>query len=117
MSLSLPEGIALAPLTINQEYPWEISLICDQIYRLDDVKAESIIERVPLSFSLENRLQTANLEEQIVIYANADPYPLWSDTLNSLLTLRRLEPHNQEVEQAWEQLLRSVELDQVISTN
>lgn len=117
MSLSLPDSIGLQPLAINQQYPWEISLICDQVYRLDNVKAESIIERLPLSSSLENSLEGANLEQQIILYANADPYPFWSDTLTSLMNLRRLEPNNQEVEEAWDKLLRSANLDQVISHN
>lgn len=115
MSFSLPEYMGLQPLEINQQYTWEISLICDKIYRLEDIKAESIIQRVPLSSTLENELQGASLAEQVVLYANADPYPLWTDTLNSLMLLRRLEPNNQEVEEAWQKLLISAHLDELIS--
>ncbi len=115
MSFSFPEYIGLQPLEINQQYTWEVSLICDKIYRLEDIKVESVIQRVPLSSTLENELEDANLAEQVVLYANADPYPLWTDTLNSLMLLRRLEPNNQEVEEAWQKLLRSAHLDEIIS--
>ena len=115
MSISLPDNFGLQPLAINQKYTWEVSLICDRIYRLDNIKAESLVQRVPLSFTLENDLENATLEEQIILYANANPYPLWIDTLDSLMLLRRLEPNNQEVEEAWYKLLKTAQLDELIS--
>jgi hypothetical protein len=115
MSVTLPEYMGVKPLEFNKAYPWEVTLICNNFYRFQDIKAESTIERVPLSVTLQNDLLGASPTEKVVLYANANPYPLWTDTLNSLLFLRRLEPNNREFEQAWIQLLRSAQLDEALN--
>jgi hypothetical protein len=116
MSVTLPNSMGLPPLDFNKAYHWQVTLVCDQYYSSGNIYSDSsTIMRVPLSPNLENQLQGANLEQQVILYANAQPYPLWSDTLNALMLLRRLEPNNPRVEQAWEKLLKSAQLDELLS--
>ena len=117
MSITLPQNFGMQPLEISHEYTWEVSLICDNLYSYQDIKTESKIERVPLNNTLARNLQGASLEEQVALYANSDPYPLWIDTLDTLMSLRRLQPNNIEVEQAWIELLRSAELEDLTNLN
>lgn len=115
MSVTLPDSMGLPPLAFNKAYHWQVTLVCDNLPSSNINSDITTIMRVPLSPNLQNQLQGSNLEQQVILYANAKPDPLWSDTLHSLMLLRRLEPNNPRVEQAWEKLLRSAQLEELLN--
>ncbi|NEO98293.1 MAG: DUF928 domain-containing protein [Symploca sp. SIO2E9] len=110
MSLTLPPFANLSPLAINQEYQWQLSLICNSQDPSADVIVEGIIRRVPLDPILARRLQWASPQERMDLYAQRE---IWYDTLKTLLILRRDRPRDKELKTAWEELLDSVGLQKI----
>jgi len=112
MSLTLPnlESSVLPPET-GQTYKWTLKLICDTQEPSGDVYVDGAFERVEPDPNLVRRIQQATPEQRVAIYASER---LWYETLNTLVELRRDRPNDQGLKAAWSQLLRSVELEQIV---
>lgn len=110
MSLTLPAFANLSPLAINQEYQWQLSLICGFQDSSADVTVEGLIRRVPLDPILARRLQWASPQERMDIYSQQ---VVWYDALKTMLTLKRDRPRDNDLKVAWEELLESVGLQKI----
>ncbi len=110
MSLQLPALAGLSPLEKNTIYHWYVSLICNPEERAADRLVEGFISRVDLNPNVASQSQRATPQERVAIYAEAR---LWQDTLNSLAELRRLNPQDPSLVDAWKKLLGSVGLEAI----
>jgi hypothetical protein len=112
MSLSLtPSSFpSLSPLEINKEYDWELTTSCDYTDsdNSDEITVAGWIKRVEADPTLARRIQQATPQERVALYAEKK---LWNETLASLIELRRANPNDQNLADAWDKLLSSVGLD------
>jgi hypothetical protein len=113
MSLSLtPSNFpSLSSLEIDKEYAWELTMSsCDYTDsdKADEIMVDGGIKRVKLDPTLARRIQQATPQERVALYAENK---LWYETLSSLVELRRTNPNDQNLEDAWDKLLSSVGLD------
>ena len=110
MSLSVPAFANVSPLEIGQAYRWSVGLMCPPDSsgesKIDDF--EGGIVRVKPDPTLAQRIQQATPQDRVALYANAG---LWYETVATLVELRRDRPNDNELTQAWNQLLYSVGLD------
>jgi len=112
ISLTLP-GLAtypplLPPLEIGQQYRWILRIICQPSDPSGDIYMEGVIERVPFNPLDEPFLTQATLEERLAFYVKER---IWYETVGTLMELRRQRPDDQDVTDAWNKLLKSVELE------
>lgn len=110
-ALSDQPGIVKLPLPANvslqsdQIYKWRFVLICDRTNRSQDELIQGEIRRDQLSSDLKTKLkQTRSQLEQARLYANAR---IWFETVSIAAELRSSDPV------AWEDLLKSVELEPI----
>lgn len=103
VKLTLPENVSLKT---NKEYTWTFAIVCDPLDRGTDNLVQGTIKKVEISSELENSLKNATLLEQAKIYAKAK---IWHDTIATVADLRTSNPKE------WEELLRSVELEEIAS--
>ena len=100
------------PLALNKKYNWIFSVICDTAQRDTDWVLEGSVQRIESNEDLNLDLQAAAPQEQLEIYVKNK---LWENALRTLTDLRRQNPNDPEVQQYWQELLKSVELqDEVI---
>ena len=99
------------PLEIGQEYHWELATKCNYEDATDlsqDLVISGGLKRVEPDPTLARRIQQATPQERVALYAENK---LWYETLSSLVELRRANPNDQNLEDAWDKLLSSVGLD------
>lgn len=109
MSLTLPAHANLSPLKIGEEYRWQVRLICDASDSSAPVwAADGGIKRIAPNLSLNSRLQQANPQERIAVYAEER---VWYETVASLVELMRDRPNDPTLAEAWDKLLNSVGLE------
>jgi hypothetical protein len=106
MSLTLPVATSMSPLTIGQEYHWELKLICsdptDNSLNIDDMKGG--IKRVEPNPTLAARLQQATPEERVTLYVQEN---LWYNAVATLVELGRDRPNDPNLAAIWDKLLTS----------
>lgn len=100
------------PLQANQEYRWELTLMCDAKSpdRSQDTFVEGAIKRVEANPATALRLQIATPLERVGIYAKEQ---LWYETLATLVQLRRDRPTDSTLADAWAKLFDSVNLSAI----
>lgn len=100
------------PLKINQEYHWELTLMCDAKSpdRSQDTFVEGAVKRIEANPATTLRLQRATPLERVGIYAR-ELY--WYDTLATLVQLRRDRPTDPILADAWAKLFDSVNLNTI----
>lgn len=100
------------PLKANQEYRWDLTLMCDANSpdRSQDTFVEGAIKLVEANPALTLRLQRATPLERVGIYAREQ---LWYDTLATLVELRRDRPNDPLLADAWTKLFDSVNLSAI----
>jgi len=99
------------PLEIGQEYHWDLTMKCNYKDAADlsqDLFISGGLKRVKLDPTLARRIQQATPQERVALYAEKR---LWNETLASLIELRRANPNDQNLADAWKKLLSSVGLD------
>ncbi len=103
IKLNLPSTIALEP---DQEYQWQLALICNPQQRELDKFVRGSLRRRQLSPEMQNQLAKVAAEpiEQAKIYLQAS---IWQDALTLIDANRDKYPG------AWEELLQSVGLGAV----
>lgn len=110
ISIGLPAHAGLPPLEIGKTYHWAFSIVCNSQERSEDISVHGHIQRVALKDSLSVKLNQASPKDKPGIYANAG---IWFDTISSLAELRRSNPNDSAIARQWENLLRSVELNEI----
>ncbi len=108
VKLSLPATVALEP---GKEYRWHFGLICNREDRSQDKFVEGVIERTELSSEQKTKLaQATEPLKQAEVYAGAT---VWQETLTILAQLRHDRPNDSDITEAWEELLKSVQLKDI----
>lgn len=113
VSISLPPTIP--PLDIGKNYHWVFSYTCNEGKQPSVIAVDGEVERIPLQFSLKQKLDGATPRERILLYAENG---LWYDTLTNLIELRRQHPQDAQLTKDWENLLRQspdIALDKLIA--
>ncbi|UBF25622.1 DUF928 domain-containing protein [Kovacikia minuta CCNUW1] len=110
--VNLPEkpgviGVQMPPnfpaLKIDQWYTWSFSVICND--STDSDRAEQVtglIQRVALAPAVKQQIETASPQEQVRLYAENG---IWFDALTTLGELRRANPIDSTLQEAWSRLL------------
>ena len=110
LHLTLPAFAGIEPLQLDQEYKWELNLICNSGESSYDISVQANIRRVLPDTNLITNLSTASSTEKVVLYAENR---LWHETLTSLLELSRSNPTDPNLDAVWTKLLTSVELENI----
>ncbi|BBD62196.1 hypothetical protein NIES2109_50350 [Nostoc sp. HK-01] len=100
-------------LTVNKQYKWKLSVICNPTDKSQNKVVAGLIQRVLPDLQLVKKLQQATRQERAVLYAAAG---IWHDALATVAQRRYLFPHNPEIASDWEELLTTpnVRLNQEI---
>jgi len=110
ISLKLPASATLPPLSVNKNYSWTFSLICNPNNPLAIDFVRGWVQRIEPNATLSNRLAKATPRDRPSVFAQAG---VWNDTLSSLIELRRSNPKDQSLVTDWESLLKSVGLESI----
>jgi hypothetical protein len=108
VSISLPAD--KAGLEVDQLYNWTFQVVCNSTDRTKDLTVEGAVKRIELDSSLANQLQNAEPRDRSAIYAEKG---IWTDAVSTLADLRKANPNDPQLEQDWDDLLKSVGLDRV----
>jgi hypothetical protein len=98
ISLRLP----INSLAVNKEYKWKLSVICNPTDKSQNKVVAGLVQRVRPDTQLMKKLQQANRQERVAVYAAAS---IWHDALATLAQMRYSLPNNQELASDWEDLL------------
>lgn len=103
----------LPSLEVGKVYYWQLTPVCspdkpDVTEVKVDYTVRSLIKRFPVNPSLASKIQQATPEERVALYANAG---IWDETLTTLYELRRQNPNDSNLADAWAKLLTSANLD------
>lgn len=110
VKLSLPKAVSLET---GKEYMWQLALICNPEKPEEQDYVRGMIERTQLSSDQKIKLADATEPlKQAEVYAEAG---IWLETLIVLSQLHHERPNDSKVNDAWKELLESVELE-VIAT-
>lgn len=108
VKLSLPATVSLEA---GKNYVWQLALICNPADRRQDEFVRGAIERTALSSEQKTKLaQFVEPLKQAEVYADAR---IWQETLTILAQLRHDKPNDSRVTDAWEELLKSVQLESI----
>jgi len=114
VKLNLPPTVSLE---IGKKYHWSLRMVCN-LDKLPDKSqdqiAEGWIQRTELTLGQKTQLAAAKEPlKQAEIYAQAK---IWQESLNILAQLRAQRPNDSRVNQEWQELLNSVELDKELNS-
>lgn len=109
MSLTIPD---VYPLKLGQEYRWQLNVRCNYMTadHSEDTFVEGRLKRVASDPNLESRIQQANPQERVALYAQAN---LWYEMLGTLVNLRRDRPNDPTLADAWNKLLLAIDLPKI----
>ncbi|MDB9514594.1 DUF928 domain-containing protein [Kamptonema animale CS-326] len=108
ISFTLPKDSP--PLELTKYYRWYFEVICDPEDRSGDSVVSGWTRRVELIPNLAQELAQASPTDRPAIYARSG---LWHDTLTALAQLRKSQPNDLPLANAWAELLKSVGLDNI----
>lgn len=103
VGIKVPDSVT--PLVVGQRYRWFFNVFCDAAKQLPPVSINGSIQRVALNPTLTKQFNNATLPQQIELYAANG---IWYDTLTTLAMLRRSNPQDTSIAQAWRSLLQSI---------
>lgn len=109
VSIHLPDTVS--NLEVDKSYTWHFKVKgnCEgQPYR----EVYGRVVRVALSSELKDKVEKVNPNERLKLYAENG---LWFDTLTTLIELRRTKPKDQQLKTDWSDLLKQVNLEELIS--
>ncbi len=109
VKISLPNTVALQP---GQNYRWYFKVRCSKKASIP-IYVTGYIQRNNLNYRIQEQLKTANPQQQVAIYAQNG---IWFDALNTLAQLRK-SSQNRSIEQDWQSLLQSVNLDDIATAH
>lgn len=97
-------------LEVNENYLWQVAIICNPDDRGDDIFAQGRLRRIEAPLQL--LAQATTTLERAAVYGKAG---IWHDTVTSLAKEWRSQPENSKLATIWQQLLasESVNLDVV----
>lgn len=99
-------------LAVNSNYHWRFNLDCQPDSTIaPDLVLQGWIRRIALNSEITNQLKSSKSQEYLV-YQN---HGIWYDAIALLAQLHFTNPENNKLTQAWNNTLKSLELDWVIS--
>lgn len=108
MRLTFPKN---APaLSTSEPYYWTVAIVCDQNHRTDDWVVGGWIRQQLPDQNFQRQLTTASPAQQVQLYAQAG---YWYDAVEVLVGLRTSQPHNHDLDFAWNELMGSIGLFQL----
>lgn len=108
VGISLP---STASLEVDKTYRWYLKVRCNQETASIPVYVEGDIKRINLDERVMQQLEAANEPRQkIIIYAEKG---IWFDALNMLAERRISNYKDASVEEDWQSLLQSINLDNI----
>jgi hypothetical protein len=100
-----------APALQNgQTYRWIFSLVCSDEGDLRDPIVTGKVQRIQPAADLNSRLTKASPFEQVKLYAASG---IWYEAVTQLAALRKAQPNDPKLAQAWRTLLGSVGLETI----
>ncbi|BAY98409.1 hypothetical protein NIES37_23590 [Tolypothrix tenuis PCC 7101] len=106
MEVKLPTSVPA--LKTNKNYKWSLVMICTEELDTDSPWVGGWIRRVEADRTLTSNNQKPISLELISKLAETG---IWYDSLSILAELRRSQPNNQALTNAWQDLLKSVNLN------
>jgi tetratricopeptide (TPR) repeat protein len=106
VSVSLPVN---KNLQVGKNYNWKFSVVCDQQVRDKDLSISSVVKYMQPDQNLKIQLQKAPASERATLYAASG---FWQDTITTVADLRRQHPRDITIKTDWEDLLKSVDLQE-----
>lgn len=104
-SINLAEhGVKLKP---NVKYQWSVVLIAEEGLRSNDIIYNGVIERRKLTNSLKIKLDKANSQEDVFIYAQEG---YWYNAIAELIGLMKKKPNDKILQKQYAELLNQVGL-------
>ncbi|MEH2361753.1 DUF928 domain-containing protein [Nostoc sp.] len=111
IGISLP---STASLEVDQTYRWYLKVHCNQETASIPVYVEGDIKRINLDSGVMQQLEAAtNPRQKIIIYAEKG---IWFDALNMLAQIRISHSNDASVQEDWQSLLHSINLDNIAKT-
>ena len=98
-------------LKVGKTYRWFFSVLCDQKERSRDLVVQGSIVRLAPDEKLQRDLIKADMRERANIYALSGSF---TDALTNLAQLRRQRPNDADLKTDWQDLLGSVNLEEII---
>ena len=108
VSFSLPTSIASSVLTVEKDYYWQFSILCDPNQPSINPFVEGVVQRVKPTATLTSHLKNASPRDRATIYATNG---IWQDAIATLAQERCAHPQDQNLMTSWTQLLQSVKLE------
>ncbi|MEL6160193.1 MAG: DUF928 domain-containing protein [Cyanobacteria bacterium J06623_5] len=108
MLLPSTDGAGGPLLAVEEDYFWEVAIICDVSDRTRDYTVQGFLRRQAVGADFLEEMATAAPTDQVERYAEA---ALWQETLQTAETLQGSEP------ETWHELLLSVGLGNLPADN
>ncbi|MBD2239815.1 DUF928 domain-containing protein [Aulosira sp. FACHB-113] len=108
IGVSLPKNVA--PLELNKQYRWFLSVYCDPEKQSPPIYVEGVIQRVNLNQAIAQKLEKAQPQQQLEIYAQNG---IWYETVTILAQLRQKNPNDSKLQAEWQNLITSIGLSNV----
>ncbi len=104
----LPRSVNLPPLPTQEPYLWSVTLICNPADPAANSFVEGWIGRFQPTETFVSDLSSGSGLTKAALYADAG---VWYEAIDTLAQLRQANPNNAAVQEQWENLLRSVGLE------
>lgn len=109
IGISLPSSVA--SLEVDKTYRWYLKVHCKQEAPSVPVYVEGGIKRINLDSHVMQQLEaTTDPRQKIIIYAKEG---IWFDALNMLAKIHISNSNNASVQEDWQSLLQSINLDNI----
>jgi hypothetical protein len=108
MEVKLPSSVPA--LKTGKNYKWSLVMICTEELETDSPWVGGWIHRVEADRSLINQ---SNRPISLDLISKLAETGIWYDSLSMLAELRRSQPNNLSLKNAWEELLKSADLNVV----
>lgn len=109
IGISLPN--TAASLEVDKTYRWHLKIHCNKEAASIPLYVEGNIKRINLDDRVIQQIEAANEPRQkIIIYAEKG---IWFDALNMLAEIRISNYKDASVEEDWQSLLQSINLDNI----
>ncbi len=111
LSVQIPEN----SLQANQNYRWRFTVVCDPESSAENIVLNGWLQQSDQALVARGNLSSEHgLEENLELVRTYKEAELWSDAVSSMVTLRQQYPEERLVKAEWADLLRSLDLQNVI---
>lgn len=112
ISVPAMEESNIPVLQIDRNYQWYFVIICNPNNRFDDISVQGWLQRMEASPVLTEEIKQAQGIDRVAVYAKNG---IWYDAIATIAQLRYQYPNNTELAKSWQELLKSVGLEQVVN--